>query len=81
MFDVPNGRNPEQFNKTFEVISDYILKECKNGIACSRSIRDMKIAIIEELNKPEDFNDLVQLAIFNAEVRNLSRKESHSRGS
>ena len=27
IFDVPDGRNPEQFSKTLESIADYILKD------------------------------------------------------
>jgi hypothetical protein len=68
IFDVPDGRTPEQFNKTLEAIADYILKEYRNGMTCSQSIRDMSVAHLDEPDRPKDFNDPVQMAIFNEEV-------------
>jgi len=80
VFEVPDGKNPEQFNKTLEAISDYILKEYKNGIACSQSVRDMIVVNITEPSKPEDFNDPVQLAIFNEEVREFVQQRKWFKG-
>jgi hypothetical protein len=68
IFDVPDGRSPEQFNKTLETIADYILKEYWNGMTCSQSIIDMSLAHLDESDRPKDFNNPVQMAIFNEEV-------------
>jgi len=68
IFDVPDGRFPEQFTKTLEAIADYILKEYRNGMTCSQSIRDISLAHLDEPDRPKDFNDPVQMAIFNEEV-------------
>jgi hypothetical protein len=54
---------------TLESIADYFLKEYKNGMACSQTIRDMSPAILEEPRRPDELNDQVKLAIFNEEVR------------
>ena len=80
IFDVPDGRNPEQFSKTLESIADYILKEYKNGIACSQSIRDMMTAIIQEPDTPDDFSDPVKIAIFNEEVREYVKEKKMFKG-
>jgi hypothetical protein len=77
---VPDGRNPEQFSKTVEAIADYILKEYKNGMACSQTIRDMTPATLEEPRRPDDLNDPVKLAIFNEEVREYVKDTKSFKG-
>jgi hypothetical protein len=80
IFDVPDGKSPEQFNKTLESIADYILKEYKNGMACNQSIRDMELALLEEPDRPDDFNDPVKLAFFNKEVREYVKEKKTFKG-
>jgi hypothetical protein len=80
IFDVPDGRSPEQFNKTLEAIADYILKEYRNGMTCSQSIRDMSLAHLDEPERPKDFNDPVQMAIFNEEVREYVKEKKTLKG-
>jgi hypothetical protein len=65
IFDDPDGRNPEQFSKTVESIAKYILKEYKNGMPCSQTIRDMTPATLKEPRRPYDLNDQVKIAMFN----------------
>jgi hypothetical protein len=52
IFDVPDGRNPKQFSKTLESIANYILKEYKNSMACSQTIRDMAPETLQESGRP-----------------------------
>jgi hypothetical protein len=68
-FDVPDGRNADQFSKTLESIAEYILKEYKNNMACSQAIRDMVPATLEESRITDDLIYPVKLAIFDEEVR------------
>jgi hypothetical protein len=68
IFDVPDRRSPEQFTKTLKAIADYILKEYQNEMTCNQYIRDISLAHLDGPDKPRDFNDPVQKAIFNEEV-------------
>jgi hypothetical protein len=80
IFNVPDGRNPEQFSKTVESIANFILKEYKNDMACSQSICDMAPATLEEPRRPDDLNDPVKLAIFNEEGREYVKAEISFKG-
>jgi DNA polymerase elongation subunit (family B) len=75
VFEVHNKRNPELFNKTLKSLFDYILKEYKNGIACSQSISDMMLVVIQEPDRPEDFTDPFQLTIFIEEVKGYVKEK------
>jgi hypothetical protein len=80
IFDVRDGRSPEQFNKTLKAIADYILKEYRNGMTCSQSIRDMSLAHLDEPDRPKDFNNPVHMAIFNEEVREYVKEKKTLKG-
>jgi hypothetical protein len=80
IFDVPDGNNPKQFSKMVEAITDYILKEYKNGMAYSQAIRDMTPETLKEPRRHDDLNDPVKLAIFNEEVREYVKDKKSFKG-
>jgi hypothetical protein len=49
-------------------------------MTCSQSIRDMSLAHLDEPDRPKDFNNPVQMAIFNEKVQEYVKEKKTLKG-